>query len=348
MKRKTIILGVLTLLCIFWTGGYSLMCYEKYLDNKQIWNKRAEASFEESLWLEVNKRADIPIQLYSSVNEGMVTLNKMVPDSVSIMTMEGFRKFKIDKDKYENSLIKGTLRRGHLGALLELYPLSIDTLAMHWDSLLVEKQIPLSAQIRYIFTDIQLQNDTTYSEANNKLQFDSLSVCYLGFRCEHELTAFVSYPHWLLALSAVNWFLGLLPWGMLCFLMVFYARIERFIRNRFVKELVVEKVVHVADVPIDQAKFYQLPDGSLFDSFAGTITKGDLIHTLPPQSARLLRLFICKENHRLTTAEIEIELWNGNGSLDKIHKVIQRLRSELKQLSPDLVIKNVNGEYELK
>ena len=109
-----------------------------------------------------------------------------------------------------------------------------------------------------------------------------------------------------------------------------------------------EKKIHVADVSIDKAKIYHLPDDSLFDSFAGTITKGNLIHTLPPQSSLLLKLFLRKENHCLTTTEIEQDLWNGNGSIDKIHKAIQRLRIELKKVSPDLVIKNVNGDYVLK
>ena len=104
----------------------------------------------------------------------------------------------------------------------------------------------------------------------------------------------------------------------------------------------------MADVTIDKAKIYHLPDESLFDSFAGTITKGDLIHTLLPQSSLLLKLFLRKENHCLSTTEIEQGLWNGNGSTDKIHKAIQRLRTDLKKISPDLVIKNINGNYELK
>ena len=86
----------------------------------------------------------------------------------------------------------------------------------------------------------------------------------------------------------------------------------------------------------------------MFDSFAGTLTKEDFVHTLPPQSALLLKLFLRKENHRLSTAEIEQELWNGSGTIDKIHKVIQRLRAELRKVSPELTIKNVNGDYELK
>ena len=91
-----------------------------------------------------------------------------------------------------------------------------------------------------------------------------------------------------------------------------------------------------------------MPDNSLFDSFAGTITKGDLVHTLPPQSSLLLKLFVRKENLYLSTAEIDKGLWNGNGTIDNIHKVIQRLRTELRKVSSELVIKNVNGGYELK
>ena len=131
-------------------------------------------------------------------------------------------------------------------------------------------------------------------------------------------------------------------------LFFFYSSIEGLFHRKFIKEKIVEKEIHVADVVIDKAKIYQLPDGSVFDSFAGTLSKNDLIHTLPPQSALLLRLFLRKEKHRLTTVEIEQELWNGQGTVDKIHKVIQRLRAELKKVSPDLVVKNVNGDYELK
>ncbi|MBP3663929.1 MAG: helix-turn-helix domain-containing protein, partial [Tyzzerella sp.] len=93
---------------------------------------------------------------------------------------------------------------------------------------------------------------------------------------------------------------------------------------------------------------YQLPDGSLFDSFSGTLVKDGISKQLPPQSVLLLKLFLRKDNHRLSTNEIEQELWNGQGSADKIHKAIQRLRSELKKSSSDLVVKNVNGDYELK
>ena len=348
MKRKYYILGVLATLCLLGTGYYAWTLYDAYRKQVVEWNEGAKAAFEEALWLEVNKRAEVPIYSYSSGEHGITTLKERIPDSVSVMTIEGRRKYKIDRDRYENSLIKETRRRVRLSTLFSEESLSVDTLTSHWDSLLFEKQIPAKSKIRFIYTDLNLKNDTIYSSTDNSLRFDSLTIRYLGFRCEYELLGYVSYSYWLLGVSFMNLFWILFPWVIFILLVIFYTPTEKLFRRKFVKEKIVEKEIHVADVTMDKAKIYHLPDESLFDSFAGTITKGDLIHTLLPQSSLLLKLFLRKENHCLTTTEIEQGLWNGNGSTDKIHKAIQRLRIDLKKISPDLVIKNVNGNYELK
>ena len=347
MKRKYYILGVLALLCLLGTGYYAWTLYDAYRKQVAEWNEGAQAAFEEALWMEVNKRAEVPMYHSSSEEGGVHTLKTRIPDSVSVMTMEGFRKYKIEKERYERSFIKETNQRAMLGALLNEYPLSIDTLASNWNKNLSVKEIPARYQIRYIYTDLDLNNDTVFSVVNNRLHYDSLSVNYLGFRCEHELTAFISYPYWFLNFS---WYtLGvLLLWGLLVILFKFYTPIESFIQRRMVKEKVIEKEVYVTDVVIGKSKLYRLPDGSLFDTSACTLTKGGLIHTLPPQSAILLKLFLYKENHYLSIEEIDKALWNGLGSSGKIHKAMQRLRDELKKVSPDLVIKTVSGGYELK
>jgi hypothetical protein len=347
MKRKYYILGVLVLLCLLGTGYYAWTLYDAYRKQVAEWNEGAKAAFEEALWMEVNKRAEVPMYHSSSEEGGVHTLKTRIPDSVSVMTMEGFRKYKIEKERYERSFIKETNQRAMLGALLNEYPLSIDTLASNWNKNLSVKEIPARYQIRYIYTDLDLNNDTIFSVVNNRLHYDSLSVNYLGFRCEHELTAFISYPYWFLNFS---WYtLGvLLLWGLLVILFKFYTPIESFIQRRMVKEKVIEKEVYVTDVVIGKSKLYRLPDGSLFDTSACTLTKGGLIHTLPPQSAILLKLFLYKENHYLSIEEIDKALWNGLGSSGKIHKAMQRLRDELKKVSPDLVIKTVSGGYELK
>ena len=348
MKRKYYILGLLATLCLLGTGYYAWTLYDAHRKQVAEWNEGAKAAFEEALWTEVNKRAEVPIYYSSNADGRTITLKEEIPDSIFVMTPMGRKGYRIEKNKYEKSLIKERKKRMIMGTLFLENPLSVDSLAIYWNKKLLAKEIPAQSQIRYICTDWDLKNDTTYSGTSKHLGLDSLSVNYLGFRCEHELKAFVSYPYWLLRLSGGDMVCLLLPWVLLVIFFMSYTPIELFIQNRLIKEKIVEKEIHVADVTIDKAKVFQLPDGSLFDSFKGTLTKGNFVHTLPPQSALLLRSFLRKENHRLSTDEIEQELWKGNGSPDKIHKVIQRLRDELKKVSSDLLIKNVNGDYELK
>lgn len=348
MKRKYYILGVLAVLCLLITGYYAWTLYDAHRKQVAEWNEGAKAAFEEALWMEVDKRAEIPVYSYFSGEEGMITLNERIPDSVSVMTIEGWKKFKIDRNKYDDSLIKETRGRASLSTLFNKYPLSVDSLTAHWDSLLYSKQIPAKGRIRYIYTDLTLKNDTVYSIANHRLSFDSLTVNYLGFRCEHELVGYVSFSYWLQNLSwnSVKWLV--FSWIVFILLVIYYSPLERLFLSSLIKEKIVEKKVHVADVKIDKAKTFLLPDGSMFDSFSGILTKGDVSKQLPPQSAVLLKLFLRKENHHLSPAEIEQELWPGGGTTDQLHKAIQRLRGELKNVSSEVVIKNINGAYELK
>ena len=349
IKRKYYILGTLALLCLLGTSYYAWTLYDAHRKQVAEWNEGAKAAFEEALWMEVNKRAETPIFHYSSEHPGMKTLNAKIPETVRMMTPEGFLKYKIERKKYDLSLIKDTERRGHLGALLEMYPLSIDTLLIQWDSLLANRQVPGRSLIRYIYTDWELRDDTICVPVDEKMvRSDSLTTRYLGFRCEHELVAYTSYSFWesdFLSLAVCWLILPWIVWGLLFF---FYAPMEKFLQKKLVRKEVVEREIHVADVSIEKAKIYQLPDGSLFDTFVGTLTKKGLTKQLPPQSMILLRLFLSKESHRLSSSEIEQELWNGRGTAEKLRQAIQRLRRDLKAVSSDVIIKNVNGDYELK
>lgn len=349
MNRKHYILGTLALLCLLGTGYYAWTLYDAHRKQVAEWSEGAKAAFEEALWMEVDKRAETSIFHYSSGENGMTTLREKIPDSVFVMTVNGWQKYKIDRHKYDNSLIKENRKRGHLGALLEMYPLSIDTLLIQWDSLLADRQVPGRSLIRYIYTDWELRDDTICVPVDERMvRSDSLTTRYLGFRCEHEFVAYTSYSFWksdFLSL-AVCWLM--LPWMVWGLLFFFYAPLEKFLQKILVRKEVVEREIHVADVSIEKAKIYQLPDGSLFDSFAGTLMKEGLTKQLPPQSLILLRLFLSKENHRLSSFEIEQELWSGRGSAEKLRQAIQRLRRDLKAVSSDVFIKNVNGDYELK
>lgn len=347
MKRKYIILGISALIALAVSGVYGMRLYDNYFKQMKEWNEMAKVTFDEALLMEVNKRAQVPIFHYSSEQHGTASLETRTPEFVSVMTNTGFKKYKIEKNRYESSLIKEANKRATLSTLFSMYPLSVDTLYMHWDSLLVDKSIYITKRIRYIYTDLNLQNDTIFSTANDSSS-DSLNVRYLGFRCEHELVSYVVYPLWLATLSLMDWLFLLLPWGLIMLLMFLYDPLEMFIQKKFIREKVVEKKIHVADVKIDEAKIFLLPDDSLLDSYSGTLTNGEFSKQLSPQSIILLKLFLRKDNHSLSSIEIEQELWDGKGSVDRLHKAIQRLRADLKNVSSKIVIKNVNGCYELK
>ena len=177
---------------------------------------------------------------------------------------------------------------------------------MRWDSLLVNNQVLAKNRIRYIYTDEELQNDTVFT-AKKGQTMDSLMVRYLGFLCEHELVGYVSYPFWLSFLSVTEWGFLLSSWWVWGLLFVFYAPMERFIK----KKLVREKEVHVADVPIEKAKVYRLPDETVFDTFAGTLDRGEEKTSLSPQSVNLLKLFVRTSHYRATAEEIDSCLWYG-------------------------------------
>lgn len=348
MKRKYYILRTLALLCLLGTGYYAWTLYDAHCKQVAEWNEGAKAAFEEALWLEVNKRAEIPIYHSASSKHGMESFNEILPDTIFITTSLGRKGYYIAPIRYERSFIKNKDKNMMLGALLYEYPLCLDTLAMHWNANLTSREIPAQSRIRYVYTDWNLQNDTVCSDSSNHLGLDSLTVSYLGFRCEHELVAFVSYPYWLLNLSW-NAMGGLLiPGALFVIFLVLYTPLESFIQRRLVKVEIMEKEIHVANISVDKAKIYHLPDGSWFEASECTLKKGELTHLLPPQSALLLKLFLRKEDLYLSHAEIDEGLWNGKGTIDNIHKVIQRLRAELRKASSDLNIKNVNGGYELK
>ena len=128
-------MGVLAALCLLGTGYYAWTLYDAHRKQVAEWNEGAKAAFEEALWLEVNKRAEIPMYHYSSGEEGVLTLNAPIPDSVFVISAYGRRGYQIKRVRYENCLIKETSKRARLSSLLEKYPLSIDSLAIHWNRL---------------------------------------------------------------------------------------------------------------------------------------------------------------------------------------------------------------------
>ena len=354
MNRKHYILGTLALLCLLGTGYYAWTLYDEHRKQVAEWSEGAKAAFEEALWMEVNKRAEVPFNSSSIEEEGMITLKEKIPDTVFITSHLGRIGYRIECTRYDNSLIKETRKRAALSTLFSSHPLSVDTLDMCWNRLLLAKKILVNSKIRYIKTDLELRNDTVYSKVDNHLRFDSLTVSYLGFRCEHEVAAFVSYPYWLFSLSGGDYCILSFPWILFLLLIVFYSKLEALVKRTLMhekvieKEIIVEKEVYIADIQIDKADILNLPDGTSFDTFAKVLTRGEIKHNIQPQSASLLKLFLSKSDYKVTSEEISWELWQVKREKDRLYSAIRRLRNDLKNVKSDLTIFCSDGIYELK
>ena len=359
MKVKFYILGILAALCLVGTVVYVRALHEEHDQKVAEWKESAKTAFEEALWMEVDKRSEIPVYRVLNGEKGVATLNRRIPDSVFITLESGRKGYKIERSRYENSLMKESLDRSFISALLKIHPLSVDTLLMDLDSLLMEKQIPLQAQVRYVYTNENLDNDTLFSPIDKRIScLDSLTVKYLGFRCEHELMAFVASPHWL---SGGAWkYLVILsfPWLLLVWLIVCYSRLEKWVQRKFVREKVKvvvqektvekEKEIYITNVQIGKVGVFKLPDGTLLDTQEKKLCNGEKQHNIKPQSISLLTLFLSKNDYKITIEEISWELWKKEREKHNLYSAMQRLRADLKAVNSDLVIDCFNGVYELK
>lgn len=226
-------------------------------------------------------------------------------------------------------------------------PFSAARICCLWDSLLNIRHIPLNLQVRSSYTD--MRDNTLVDYAPDKGCFKHvLDTIYAGFRSEAEIIGYVDYPGWWNGMGIWNWLLLLFPWVCFGCFVVNYDKLITFYRIKIQKKVIVEKKIHLADVQIEKAQIYRLSDGIIFDTFAGTLVKDDLICTISPQSSNLLKLFIRNANNRVSAEEINTMLWGGKGTKEQLQNAISRLRKTLKNVDSSLTVQNVGGVFELK
>ena len=356
MRARTITLSIAILLCIVITGGYSATLYHDVQKRLSEWKVSARETLVEALQIEVRKRSDIPVDMLTVNPAKAQTFEENAPDSVTLISKYGKKTYAIPREKFAHSLVKERKKRMLLSVLLEKYPVSVDTLNRNWDSLLLAKKIVADTYIRYSITDLQEYTTTTYSRKyRQNPQADSLTPCYMGYRCEVEAAGFVLYRWWQM-IDGWQWGLLVLPWIGLCIFMFAYRRIISFFKEKFKekevviheKETIIEKEVHVTDVRAKTINIYRFEDGTNFDPVKRILRRGDKEKKVAPQITILLKLFLLSENLCLKEDEIYKEMWKGGGAPTQLSSLILRLRNTLKEISDITVIYDGNKTYQLK
>ena len=105
---------------------------------------------------------------------------------------------------------------------------------------------------------------------------------------------------------------------------------------------------YVYNLSKDKITEYKFRDGTYFDA-----TKGELhganqcTALLSPQEILLLTAFLKSESHQVSMDEVIDSIWGVAGNSAKFHRLLQRLRNNMKKVT-SATIKNIGkGIYQL-
>lgn len=316
-------------------------------------NDRLRASLAEALEASMKERGREALCIVScsyTVNN----LEDSVPKVVTVDIGDGPREYVISACKHTNNVAKNPTERIYDSCMLEEQPLKADSLGMQWERLLAMKGISAATNLRVSVTD--LSGDVSVAYANDSYRRsapDSLFSYYIGYRCEVEVTAFVSpfsYWHSLLWTDWVKFFCLLVS-------VVFVWKI-RPVRNK--RLVLVHRSEGIGEVPAVSegavlvlpetlSCIYRLGDDVCFDATDQVLRRGKQIESLLPQSSALLLGLLKSEEYCLSISDICLLLWpDGSGRPERVHTVASRLRSSLSKVSPCISIVGRNSKYQLK
>ena len=350
---KRIIADILITICFVSTGWYAYSIYQDYLQKKTEWDKEARETFREAVDMEVKKISQIPIRIIPINIPEVSTLEDPTSESVKLGSIYGMKEYQTPQNKILNSYTTDRKKNAILSTLLKDHPIDIDSLNLHWDSLLISRNHELRTRTRYTTTDVLEHTDTIHSK--QRFAADSLISIYLGYRYEVELTGYIAYPRWWETLTAQQVSLLVLLWIVCIVFITFYDLIKKRLRPQPIiiekertKYIEVEKIVQATNNPKDKITDYELPDGTRFDSIRGELHGiNNNIASLSPQETLMLAAFVKAESYQVSMDEAMDIIWGSLGNPTKFHRLLQRLRNTLKGAT-SVTIKNIGkGIYQL-
>ena len=335
------------------TGWYAYNIRQDCLQKKAEWDEEARKTFREAVDMEVKKISQIPIRIIPINVPEVTTLEETYKEYVQWTSQYGERSYFIPFHKFQNSYITNWNKRIGLSLVLEEHPIAADTLNWRWDSLLIHRDIIMQTRIRRTITDVLEHTDTVY--AGKEQATDSLLSIYLGHRCEVELTGYIAYPQWWDTLTTRQLASLILPWVVCTLFILLYDLIKKQLRPQPIiieKEkteyIEVERIVQATDDPKDKITAYELPDSTRFDTIKGELNgaNGHVV-SLSPQEILMLTVFIEADSHQVAMNEMIDRIWGTIGNSTKFHRLLQRLRNSLKEVT-SVTIKNTGrGIYQL-
>lgn len=350
MSKKNLTIQVQLMACIIVTVVLSADVFYTYHIRKKDWGTQLRTTFltavEKSLEARGKKDFYVVSEHLGNYNYKEDSLMR-----VTVNSGNGDKDYYVPLFKHYNNIADNPSERLVDSAILEDYPLNNDSLNQVWDSLLYLKSISGKASIRVSVTDLSGNVSTVYSKRSPSLPaLDSLFSCYIGYRCEVEVTAFASFSYLdalsmldLLELCILMMIIVLLFWRIYAYKTLYTDK------NALLESSVTNTAISVITHNEKRDDVYALGNDIFFDASDRSLRKGSQIIKLLPQVTTLLVGFMKADNNRMSIPEICFLLWpDGSGTSERVHKVVARLRTSISDFSSYITIVSGNYQYQLK
>lgn len=331
------------LLILSCMGGVLLFFACKYTYEQKVaeLKEKARKAFVEAFEQELKNRNVEGPTIFNVSAKSMIAAE--IPDSVCMRDSLGAYWFKLDSEKHQMNITDYTNIRSLHSVLIQEKPIQCDSLGLLWRKQLTQSNIDYPSALRISITKrnnvVDVLN-TPQSEwcASSFLVF----TLYIGYACEIEVMGYLQYSWWNIIFVYVISYLLLYT---LCVYILYRLCIIALERLKKIRQ---KKVVIVQEVNSTLVRSYKLRHNIIFYAELQTLEVNEEMTKLPSQLNQLLELFLLEKEYLLTDDFIKNNMWpDGSGSMERMHKVVGRLRLALKKVDASIDILRGTENYQL-
>lgn len=348
MRSKNIIL----LVVVAFIGGivFFFICKHIYDSKVAILKEQAKNAFILALDQELkNRHIEGPLISTIPVSESMIKAE--LPDSVYITNATGKHRYRLDPVKHLMNVTNNVDLRSLHTHIFGKYPLSVDSLNIHWRDYLMKSKVSYPSALLVSVTDakgnVKLLNSLQDKWCNPS---NVVFTLYVGYACEIEAVGYLQYSVWNIMYLEIMFYLLLyaaLVFGVYKFCMIVWRKLSEMRQKKIIEVPVVAIVREVSDTPV---RSYLLHENIIFYAEQKRIDANGIEKKLPFQACMLLELFLQnKEGEYILEDDfISENLWSdGSGNIERVRKAVGRLRSILCELDSSIDIKRGIETYQL-
>lgn len=352
---KTTNLILLSIVALIGGIAFFFVCRYTYIYKMTELNQKAKEAFVKAVNQELKSR-NMKGDFSFYFNEKSI-LTEELPDTVYLEDESGKYAYRLYPEKNRINIAHDSKTRFSHSYAFRTNPLLSDSLNTIWREWLLKSNISIQTALCISVNDGKGKVKSQSSSHNVWCSPSNLILhVTIGYACELEIFGYLHYSIWRMMYMEILFYL------LLCSLFVYgvykvcVAAREKLLAQQ--KEKIVEvPIIQIVEVPIIQIvkevsgtplRVYTLRENILFYAEQKMLKVDGLEKPIRSQLCQLLELFLNAEAYILTDEVIRKHMWpDGTDSIERVHKVITRLRSFLRENDQSINIARGVGTYQL-